>query len=208
MGKFLASTIQTWYTKVNDLITRCGGGNFTKLTAPDVGTKIQASHINAIGNKLNELKNDSYLSTETALYSDYVVVSTGQVVKQTVPTNFDTISSNLDLLVCRNTATNSYGTNTQGTHSHGTKSNGSHSHGTHGNGCSQSSNSRGRHTYNNRTNSECCGNGCSESTNSHGTKGNVAYSHLLHGNVACPQGVCAHTTVIDMRNTHTTKSNT
>lgn len=85
-----------------------------------------ASDIATLNSKITQIKADYYLSTETALFSQYIV-SQGTIIQGSFKTNIDNMVAGFTVLKCRNTATNSNGTNSNGTNSDGTNADGTDS---------------------------------------------------------------------------------
>lgn len=130
------------------------GGTITRLTVPGQNTTIYATQFNALNNKINEFKSDTYLKTKASWWTPATTVVAGETVIRA--SDFDNILStkgHFAQVKCRNDAYNSHGTN-----SHSTKQNSTNNHSTR----SHSTNSHTSKSHTNR----------SHSTNSHGTKGN------------------------------------
>ena len=226
MGKILLSELQSWYNAVNNIVNISKGSASNNQT--DFGnisisssTTAKASDINALATKLNQFKNDSILgsnSTDQALYGSPGTVSAGDLIQAGTKTSYDTIVTNLAVIKCRNTASNSYGTCQNVTNSnenHGNEANGheSYSEGMCDNGeCSRDNKSNVANSFNNlsvgyKTNgyhgNSTNGNGqCSQGTRSNGNKSNVTKSNGTN-----EHGTNGHGTIIDIRNSQSSKTN-
>ena len=225
MGKILLSELQSWYNAVNNIVNISKGNASNNKT--DFGnisisssTTAKASDINALATKLNQFKNDSILgsnSTDQALYGSPGTVSAGGLIQAGTKNSYDTIVTNLAVIKCRNTASNSYGTCQNVTKSnenngHGVCSHEKNSHGTCDYGdCSNSKKSnipnslsnlnvgyRSNEYYGYSTN----GHGpCSQGDKSNGNNSNEAKSNGTNGN-----GQNGHGTTIDIRNSQSSKT--
>ena len=226
MGKILLSELQSWYNAVNNIVNISKGSasnnqiDFGNISISS-STTAKASDINALATKLNQFKNDSILgsnSTDQALYGSPGTVSAGDLIQAGTKTSYDTIVTNLAVIKCRNTASNSYGTCQNVTNSnenHGNEANGheSYSEGMCDNEqCSQGTKSNGTFHY------ESClytnqgngtkGNGTkSNQYNSYGNKSNGNKSNVTKSNGTNEHGTNGHGTIIDIRNSQSSKTN-
>lgn len=179
-SKMLQSDLTNWYNTFNTFISKHGGGAISTLAVPS--GKIMASHINNLNSKITEFKNDEFLKTQANWWVSGTNVTAGTKFQPSEVTYVTTTMNNMSQVKCRNTYTYA-----NGYHGNGTETNGNHGNGT----CDNGGNSRGRHTYNNRTNSQCCcnsykGNGShSNEPCGHGTKSNVNYNHQTAIDITC-----------------------
>lgn len=188
-NKMSATDIQNLYTELNEVITNYGG-NITTLTQPTAGEKVDNADINDLITKINTMKADTYLGTESDLYLTYTVINEGtKIVPNTTTTNLSTtILTNLQKIKCRNSANNSNTQKTHGTNSHGSQSN------------TTKRNSGEWITNNFSACFEACG---GFSTFNHGFNTHGTHSHVNKTNT-----YNTHGTTIDILNSLTTKSNT
>ena len=226
MGKILLSELQSWYNAVNNIVNISKGSasnnqkDFGSISISS-STTAKASDINALATKLNQFKSDSILgsnSTDQALYGSPGTVSAGSLIQAGTKNSYDTIVTNLAVIKCRNTASNSYGTCenvTKSNENHGNEANGheSYSEGMCDYGeCSKGNKSNVANSFNNlsvgyKTNGSY-GNStnsygqCSQGTKSNGNKSNVTKSNGTNGH-----GTNGHGTTIDIRNSQSSKTN-
>lgn len=141
VGKLILGTdMQSWYNRLNTVIGRAGGSAVAKMAVPTGRGKLaQASDVNTVVYKLNQMKSDAYLGYDKSLYTAYGAVSVGSLIKATTGTQLNTVITNLERIKCRNDATKMNG-NTNNANQH-TWSQGAHgnqwSQGTHFNVWSQ-----------------------------------------------------------------------
>lgn len=136
-----AADISSIYTEFNTFINRWrgyGGTNIAALSSgPSAGALIDDSNINTLNSKIVEFQGDTYLKTQPTFWKNGTV-SQGVVIKATDLNFAINTKANFASVKCRNTATNSKGTNSVS--------------------CSYSTNSN---TCSNSTNSNTCSNTCS-----------------------------------------------
>ena len=226
MGKILLSDLQSWYNAVNNIVNISKGSasnnqiDFGNISISS-NTTAKASDINALATKLNQFKNDSILgsnSTDQALYGSPGTVSAGGIIQAGIKNSYDTIVTNLAVIKCRNTVSNSYGACEQGTcssgkHSSGTNSCGQKSNGNNGNGqCSQGTKINVLNSFSNNSNTYKSngthGSGwnsylaCSQDSKSNTNKSNSSKSNGTNNS-----GQNGHGTTIDIRNSQSSKTN-
>ena len=146
-----ASDISSLYTTFNNFIQSYGGSIAKLPAAPGKNTIIYASAINALNNKINEFKNDTYLKTKSSWWVSSSV-TIGHVIKASDINNINTTKNNFPSVKCRNQATNTKGNNSQACN----------------NGNSQSCNNGNSQSCNNG-NSQSCSHGNSQSCTTNGT---------------------------------------
>lgn len=226
MGKILLSELQSWYNAVNNIVNISKGSASNNQT--DFGnisisssTIAKASDINALATKLNQFKNDSILgsnSTDQALYGSPGTISAGGLIQVGTKNSYDTIVTNLAVIKCRNTASNSYGTCQNVTKSNENNGHEVCSHESNGHGaCDYGNYSEGQYinvqnsingmAFQNKSNAYkengTQSNGpCSQGTKSNGNKSNVTKSNGTNGH-----GTNGHGTTIDIRNSQSSKTN-
>ena len=226
MGQILLSELQSWYNAVNNIVNISKGSasnnqiDFGNISISS-STTAKASDINALATKLNQFKNDSILgsnSTDQALYGSPGTVSAGDVIQVGTKNSYDSIVTNLAVIKCRNTVSNSYGACEQGTcssgkHSSGTNSCGQKSNGNHGNGqCSQGTKSNGTFhhescLYSNQSNGTHGSGWNSYLACSQDSKSNTNKSNSSKSNGTNNSGQNGHGTTIDIRNSQSSKTN-
>lgn len=200
------SELKGWYTSFNNVIKAYGGGAIAALSTPDGGVVVPAD-INNLYSKITEFKNDTYFKTQPSLYpSSYTNVTSGSKVSRSAITPITTAITGINKIKCRNNATNNYGTHTHGEHGNVTCTNTwwsiQNSNGTrqHGGTCAVAKNHRGAmgvDVFSFDTNGNNWNTYCSWTQHSHGT-----YSHSQKSN-----SYKSNTTVIDILNAHTPKTN-
>ena len=225
MGQILLSELQSWYNAVNNIVNISKGSASNNQT--DFGnisisssTTAKASDINALAAKLNAFKNDSILgsnSTDQALYGSPETVSAGGIIQVGTKNSYDTIVTNLAVIKCRNTASNSYGICEQGTCSNLQNGDGINYDGAHDNGtnshlaCPNTSKSNVANIHTNKsvgyksnqTNTHSNkGNG----TCSSGSKGNTNQSNTTKQNGTNNNEQNGYGTTIDIRNSQSSKT--
>ena len=226
MGKILLSELQSWYNAVNNIVNISKGNASNNKT--DFGnisisssTTAKASDINALATKLNQFKNDSILgsnSTDQALYGSPGTVSAGSLIQAGTKNSYDTIVTNLAVIKCRNTASNSYGTCENVAHSNENHGNEPNTHEKHSNDmcdneqCSQGTKTNGTYSYYNNSNTYRSngnhGNGnYSQGFNSYGDKSNGTKKKKKKCNGTNGHGTNGHGTTIDIRNSQSSKTN-
>lgn len=190
-NKILQTDIGTLYTNLNTVISNYGGSIAQLTSTPVVGDQVDDSDINDLKDKVTELKNDEFLGTESNLYLTYSITNEGTVlIPSTTIDNLETtILTNLQKIKCRNTANNSNVQNTHGSNSHTT--------------CSNTFNSNGFRDF--IANSFDSGGHCGRfgSKKSFGKKDHGTNTHGTRSNT-----YKTNTTVKDILNSLTTKSNT
>ena len=226
MGKILLSELQSWYNAVNNIVNISKGSDsnnqidFGNISISS-STTAKASDINTLATKLNQFKNDTILgsnSEDQALYGSPGIVSAGGTIQAETKNSYDTIVTNLAVIKCRNTISNSYGACEQGTcssgkHSSGTNSCGQKSNGNHGNGqCSSGSYLQGAHSYSSQAYSLKSNGTCSSGWNSYlacsqDSKSNTNKSNSSKSNGTNSSAGNEHGTVIDIRNSQSSKTN-
>lgn len=116
------SWLESIYSSINNIIT-----NYTKemtTIANPTNTKITATDVNNLFNKLKTMKNDYYLSTEPSLFVSYVSVSSGSLISTTTKNLLDTQVENFSSIKCKNSWTKSNTLNSHGNCSHGVRNSG------------------------------------------------------------------------------------
>ena len=106
----LSSDMQSWYTRLNTILSRAGGPLET-LAVPAAGKIAQATDVNNVVYKINSMKSDAYLGSISSLYSTYNAVSVGQLIQASTGTQLNQVISNLEAIKCRNDATKTFGCN-------------------------------------------------------------------------------------------------
>ena len=226
MGKILLSELQSWYNAVNNIVNISKGNASNNKT--DFGnisisssTTAKASDINALATKLNQFKNDSILgsnSTDQALYGPPGTISAGSLIQVGTKNSYDTIVTNLAVIKCRNTASNSYGTCENVAHSNENHGNEPNTHEKHSNDmcdqgqCSQGTKSNeiksfGNNTLNNKSHGTNGLGTYSQGFNSYGDKSNGTKSNVAKSNGTNGHGTNGHGTTIDIRNSQSSKTN-
>ena len=168
----LSSDMQSWYTRLNTVISKYGGG-ITQLTVPAANKTITISDMNTIVNKFNSIKTDAYLGNDSSIYTaGYSTVSQGELIQVQKGTAILTTLTRLEAIRCRNDArynqgnSNTVKSNTnsktanQHTDSNSAKANGDNNS-AKTNGDNKSANSHGN-------SNSAKGNGDSRSANRHG----------------------------------------
>lgn len=168
----LSSDMQSWYTRLNAVISKYGGG-ITQLTVPAANKTITVSDMNNIVNKFNSIKTDAYLGNDSSIYTaGYSTVSQGELIQVQKGTAILTTLTRLEAIRCRNDArynqgnSNTVKSNTnsktanQHTDSNSAKANGDNNS-AKSNGDNKSANSHGN-------SNSAKGNGDSRSANRHG----------------------------------------
>lgn len=227
--EILSDQVQGWYNTFNKVNSLYGPGTISNLTME--GTNIEDSaddvDINNLVNKIDQMQTDPYFASEPTLYTSYSTVSDGQIIQYgDVYERMTTVMNNINKIVCRNMATNSYGSNEHGTNTHGTNthgtnsnvakshtactSNGSNGHGTnapdgtwgYGGHVSQGCTGNVVH-YTHSANSRTCSNGYKNNGNkSHGTHTNCNYNG--NSNSGCNHASYSHGACTQGGNTHGT----
>ena len=189
----LQSDIKSKYDSFNAFITNYGG-TIAKLTVPGQNTTVYASQFNAMNNKINEFKNDTYLKTQSSWWVAGPTVTAGtSLLDDANFTNINTTISNFSKVKCRNNTYNSHSTR-----SHSTNNNSPKSHSTNSNewnynhlcindppGWSDGVNSEGWEISEKKSNGTC----------KHGTC--TAYGNCTSN------GTCKNKTFIDITKAHT-----
>lgn len=226
MGKILLSELQSWYNAVNNIVNISKGSasnnqkDFGNISISS-STTAKASDINALATKLNQFKNDSILgsnSTDQALYGSPGTVSAGSLIQAGTKNSYDTIVTNLAVIKCRNTASNSYGTCENVTKSNENHGNEPNTHEKHSNDmcdqgqCSQGTKSNeiksfGNNTLNNKSHGTNGLGTYSQGFNSYGDKSNGTKSNVAKSNGTNGHGTNGHGTTIDIRNSQSSKTN-
>lgn len=193
-GESLSYTeLKNWYDTFNTVISNYGG-DIEQLIVP-TQDKAKPNDINNLLNKITELANEEYLSTQPTLYdTDYTITSKGEkIVRSTAATPISNTATNILSIKCRNKIQFSSGTCSSGKYS-----NGSFSSGVWGNvGKSNGTKSNGQNTNAGKT--SACSNGTNSSGyNSYITRTNESNSH---GTKTC--GVCNSGTIADILNANT-----
>ena len=175
----LYSDMKNWYDVFNNLASNYSNGIST-LTVPSSGSKISATHINNLNDKIDEFRSDYYLGTKSAWWPIGSDVTVGTLIKPGL-TGILGVVSNATKVVCRNIANNSSGTYSCGSYSSGANSYGIKSNGTLASG----SNSCGEKTYGANVNG----------TYGNGAMGNGPCPHTMNSsgsnqNADCPNGLC------------------
>ena len=112
----LSSDMRSWYTRLNAIISRYGGG-MAQMGVPAAGKTAQASDVNTVVYKLNQMKNDAYLGYDKGLYTAYGTVAVGSYISATTGTQLNNVITNLERIRCRNDATKMNGnTNNRNQH--------------------------------------------------------------------------------------------
>ena len=193
------SILRTWidnvWNKFNTVISSFSNG-LSQLSAPT--SKIAASDIAALNNKINQIKADYYLSSEANLFVTFSAVQ-GSVVPNTFKNAVDNNlagASNFSIFKCKNVATYLNGTKTtNGTCSNESCLNGSCGRGTYSYG--QTRNSRSGYSRNSTAKS-------GRGSNSNGTCDNGNNSNGTCSNGTNSNGTNSHGTVVQLRNSNTT----
>lgn len=193
-GESLSYTeLKNWYDTFNTVISNYGG-DIEQLIVP-TQDKAKPNDINNLLNKITELANEEYLSTQPTLYdTDYTITSKGEkIVRSTAATPISNTATNILSIKCRNKIQFSSGACSSGKYSNGSFSSGvwgniRKSNGTKSNG--QDTNAGKTYTCPNGTNSS--------GSNSNGTQTNESNSH---GIKTC--GVCNSGTIADILNANT-----
>ena len=198
----LSSDMRSWYTRLNAIISKYGGGVITTMTVPAVNKKAQASDVNTIVAKLNQMKADQFLGSVPSMYTAYSVVAVGDYIRVTTGQQLNTVITNLEAIKCRNRATNAYGVNSNtcknganivgcsnGTCGNGANGNSANGNGANGNGtCHNQTCNNGAHGNGANGNQTCSNQTCGNGTNGNGAHGNGNHGNGAHGNGAHGNG--------------------
>ena len=215
----LQSDIKSKYDSFNNFI-QSYGGTIAKLTVPGQYTVAYASQFNALNNKVNEFKNDTYLKTQASWWvAGPTVVAGTSLLDDGNFTNINTTISNFSKVKCRNNAYNSNSTRSHSTNSHTVKSHTNRGHSTNSHGTKEngSQSNGGKWNGNNGYSGcngyqECTSNGANDAygAHNHGVKShtnctaNGANSHGTNNHTTCStNGTCKNTTYIDITNSYT-----
>lgn len=191
----LKSDLINWYTVFNNFIASYGG-DIPQLAVPD-GSKIRATDVNALYVKTNEFKTDEYLKAEPDLWIGGTAVTSGTLIKPAqITDSINRTITNMGVVKCRNNATNYFGANANGNNDCGTKYCGMKTNIACTNGTYQDAlNSSGvRGVY---APIPCTSGMNSCGSNSNGVNGHTSKSH----------GDKSNTTIIDLRNANSSKTN-
>ena len=60
----LSSDMQSWYTRLNAVTNKFGGGNYAALTVPSAGKIVQTSDLKNIVTRFNTIKSDKFLGAD------------------------------------------------------------------------------------------------------------------------------------------------
>jgi hypothetical protein len=170
----LSSDMRSWYTRLNAVTNKFGGGKYAALAVPSAGKIVQASDLNNIVNRFNSIKTDAYLGADAAWTygAGYSTVSAGQIIYASKGTPIITTLTRLESIRCRNDAkyNNGYTYWKHGNgYSQGAYGNG-YSQGAYGNGYSQGAygNGNSQSSYGNGNSQSSYGNGNSQSSQGNG----------------------------------------
>ena len=191
----LYSDMQYWYNTLNTILTNYGGSLGT-LTVPSQD-KIDASDINTLKTKIDNMKQDEYLGSVSSMYTTYSVVSQGTLITATTANQYTTLVDNLkNTIKCRNLATNSNTTKSHGTNSHVDKTNSTYSHGSNWNENNQNGiNSQGVNGASVYFWNGVCENGRKQNGyDSNGQNQNTTQQHLKNSHGTVVNITCANTT--------------
>lgn len=108
----LYSDLKNWYDVFNDLASRFSNGIAT-LPVPGSGSKISATNINYLNDKINAFRSDYYLGTQASWWPTGTNVTTGTQIKATM-TGILGVVTNATRVVCRNISTNASGNHSCG----------------------------------------------------------------------------------------------
>lgn len=174
--------VQEWYTIFNNIINTDNFG-ISALTVPDSGSKILATHINDLVDKVSEFRNNEYLSTQISWFPVGTKVTAGVTKITPSSTTFiDTVISNATKIKCANTATKTCGTHSS-TCGSGSKGSGIKSDGTHSSGiCPE-----GKHWNSAPCSSHCGSYGCCVKSCSSGSN-TISYCSYSTNSVDCSCG--------------------
>jgi hypothetical protein len=157
--------------------------------------------VNALYTKTNEFKADEYLKAEPDLWISGSAVTSGTLIKPAqITDSINRTIINMGVVKCRNNATNYFGANANGNNDCGNKYCGMKSNTKYSSGCSNISRSCGGKTVNNAGCSQTivCSNGIKScGSNSNGVNGHTSKSH----------GNKSNTTIVDLRNANSSKTN-
>lgn len=180
--------IKNWYTVFNSIISTDNFGIAT-LTVPSSGSKIQATQINALVDKVTEFRNNNYLKTQLSWFPAGSKVTAG--VTKITPSNttfINTVISNASKVKCANTATKTCGTHSSACTS-GTKSSGTKGHGSNSDGTLTNQKHWNSHTCSSSCTYGCCVKSCNYGSNNVSTCYYGAYSKTCScGSVNCNNG--------------------
>lgn len=191
----LKSDLINWYTVFNNFIASYGG-DIPQLPVPD-GSKIRATDVNALYTKTNEFKADEYLKAEPDLWISGTAVTSGTLIRPAqITDSINRTITNMGVVKCRNNATNYFGANANGYNNCGTKYCGMKTNIVCANGLRQNElNSSGARKV---LAIIPCTNGINTcGSNSNGRNGHTNKSH----------GDKSNTTVVDLRNANSSKTN-
>ena len=105
----LSSDMQSWYNRLNAVISKYGGG-MAGVTVPAANKRADASDVNTIVNKFNSIKSDAYLGNDSWIYTaGYTSVSVGELIRASQGTAIITTLTRLEAIKCRNNARYSNG---------------------------------------------------------------------------------------------------
>lgn len=213
--KLSLQELKDWYAQFNTIIKKYGGGSISQLTTPDGGLAVPAD-VNDVYNKINEMKNDTYLGSQANLYTTGTAAAKGGKITRASTTPIDTTADKItEKIKCRNTTTfsNGYHTNTKKSHtanSHGADSQGTNYNGARGKGNNNNQNNANGCSYVSGCKTNWCNNGLcywgqqSNGNEYNGTQSNGAWSHTIKSNGDNTHSAKSHTTQIDILNVNTT----
>lgn len=188
MAQITFEELLNLYGSLNSILSNMTN-NTIATTAPvsdSAGDKAVAADINNFFNKLTEMKSDANLKNAT--YPSYSLVSSGTKITTAIKTTMTSAVSSayLGSVVCNNKATNKNGTCGSGT-------------------CSSGTNSKNGLKSNIGFTARWKSDGCS-------SQGSMAkFGFNSNGNCdsgTCNSGTCSSGTVVDLKNSLTTKTNT
>lgn len=193
--KILRTWVNNVWSKFNTVISSFSNG-LAQLGTPT--TKIATADITNLNNKINQIKADYYLSSETNLFVTFSATQ-GSTISSTLQNTVDNNISGFSVLKCKNVATYLNGTKIDnGTCSKDTCSNGDCSRGTYIYG--QTKNSRSGYSSNSTAKQQQhCTKLCRNQTCTNGSHGNGTCSNGTNSN-----GTKSNGTVVQLRNSNTT----
>lgn len=194
------SDLINWYQVFNTFISNYGGPNaaeleedanatgISQLTVPSSGAKIQATDVTNLTAKIEEFKTDTYLKTEPDLWVSDSEAAVGVPIRPiAITSGISTTITNMEQVVCRNLATNSYDLKAYTNKNNYPKENGKNSCGVQYVKCSSGKNTCGKNTCG------TCAQICSKISNTINGNGNIRNTiNCTYGlnSLACSSGTC------------------